>query len=113
MLGSRHCEGLTNCYTCHATAVQAEDVTSLTQQLQLLHVTKEFQQQVKAGSSAGASGSGANVAAAATGDAAGATAAANKEVSSLENLLKVNSNRVGAVLVLASCKMVTVTPEIT
>jgi len=89
---------------------QAQDVTSLTQQLQLLHVTKEFQQQVKAGgpgrsssssslpggmagagsSAAPLSGRTAGVPAAAGGTAAGAgNAAANKEVSSLENLLKV------------------------
>ena len=88
--------------------MQAEDVTSLTQQLQLLHVTKEFQQQVKASSTAGNSSSsggsagstGARVAGAAAAmetpaprgaaAAAGSSAAANKEVASLENLLKVH-----------------------
>lgn len=90
---------------------QAQDVTSLTQHLQLLHVTKEFQQQVKAGGPGGSSGSslpggmagggssaaplsgrtaGVPAAAAVGGAAAGAgNAAANKEVASLENLLKV------------------------
>jgi hypothetical protein len=91
------------------TALQAEDVIRLTQQLQLLHVTKEFQQQVKAGANSsssigGSSGNGrpgsdgqapgrasaAGAAAAAAAAAAGSSAAAaGKEVASLENLLKV------------------------
>ena len=91
-------------------------MTSLTQQLQLLHVTKEFQQQVKAGGnsnsgggssrpgSLGGSATGAGrpagvptAAGAATAGGAGSSvaaaganaAAASKEVASLENLLKV------------------------
>jgi hypothetical protein len=89
-------------FTRAVAAAQAEDVTSLTQQLQLLHVTKEFQQQVKAGSSSAGSGSGAKVAAVSTGDAAGATASANKEVTSLENLLKVTA-RAGYTVFQAAC----------
>lgn len=81
------------------THMQAEDVTSLTQQLQLLHVTKEFQQQVKAGSNSNPAQPGSSTATAgvggvssgggAAGPAAANAAAANKEVASLENLLKV------------------------
>jgi hypothetical protein len=79
--------------------LQAEDVTHLTQQLQLLHVTKDFQQLVKA-SSSNSSGSTA-AAAAAVGSGAGGgggvgaagssngAGAANKEAASLENLMKV------------------------
>jgi hypothetical protein len=77
--------------------LQAEDVTHLTQQLQLLHVTKDFQQLVKASSSssggtaAGAAaavggGGGGSVGAAGSSNGAGA---ANKEAASLENLMKV------------------------
>lgn len=61
---------------------------SLTQQLQLLHVTKEFQQLVK--------GSSNNAAAAAKATGTGGSgsgsgqSAANKEVQSLENLLQVS-----------------------
>jgi hypothetical protein len=78
-------------------------VTSLTQQLQLLHVTKEFQQQVKAGanssssnsagrpgvSSAGTQGRAAAGEAGVGTAAASVSAAASREVASLENLLKV------------------------
>jgi hypothetical protein len=82
--------------------MQAEDVTHLTQQLQLLHVTKDFQQLVKASSnsnaaasSAAASGTTAAAAAGGGGGVAGAAGSsnsaghANKEAASLENLMKV------------------------
>ena len=39
--------------------MEAEDVASLARELQLLHVTKEFQQLVKAGPGAKASAAGA------------------------------------------------------
>lgn len=65
--------------------LQAEDVISLTQQLQLLHVTKEFQQLVK-----GSNTNAATAAKAAGGGGSGhGQSAANKEVQSLENLLQV------------------------
>jgi hypothetical protein len=96
------------CLRCRSVdALQAEDVTSLTQQLQLLHVTKEFQQQVKAGansnssssgagrpgsSSAGTQGRAGSGGAGASAAAASASAAASKEVASLENLLKVRES---------------------
>jgi hypothetical protein len=43
---------------CFLPATQAEDVAALTQQLQLLHVTKEFQALVKASGSSSGSGGG-------------------------------------------------------
>lgn len=78
--------------------LQAEDVVRLTQQLQLLHVTKDFQQLVKASSGATAGAATASSSAsskAAAGRAAAAAAAsaaasgAGKEVANLESLLKV------------------------
>lgn len=80
---------------------QAEDVTHLTQQLQLLHVTKEFQQLVKASSTAPGSAGAVSTAAAAAAAAGGGGGAAggsngagqaNKEAASLENLMKVGGN---------------------
>lgn len=70
----------------------------LTQQLQLLHVTKDFQQLVKATSGApyaAAAVVGMTATAGGSSAAAGSSAgqsAANKEVQSLENLLKVCSH---------------------
>lgn len=70
---------------------QADDVIRLTQQLQLLHVTKEFQQLVK-GTLTAPSSSSSSTAARGAGTAAGGSSGqsgANKEAQSLENLLQV------------------------
>ncbi len=60
-MGAYHCgsvHGLPLCViSCHGpSCLQAQDVIALTKELQLLHVTKEFQQLIKAGPEARASG---------------------------------------------------------
>jgi hypothetical protein len=78
--------------------LQAEDVTSLTQQLQLLHVTKSFQQMFKTNGGKqvppAASASSANSASSPAGNGGlggvgNSTPAGSKELQSLENLFKV------------------------
>lgn len=97
-----HCHVCRVC-PCHPPASQAEDVIRLTQQLQLLHVTKEFQQQVKAGANSSSSrpgsdgqGVGRTATAGAAAAAGSSAAAAGKEVANLENLLKVRTHTCAA-----------------
>lgn len=86
----RSCEGgVTG--DCFFDPVQAADIISLTQQLQLLHVTKDFQQLVKSSRTNKPTGSSSNATAAAAaggGDSGGQSAAAT-EVQRLQKLLQV------------------------